>query len=81
VSLHRLRGSREQGNKGTLVAVRNLFITRLPAETFLKSNQTEFKHIYDTFIREAIANPHISFKLINDDERYWIYIRQIYRTD
>jgi DNA mismatch repair protein MutL len=61
-------GSGEQGNKGTLVAVRNLFYNTPARRNFLKSNQTEFKHIYDTFIREAIANPHISFKLINEDE-------------
>jgi DNA mismatch repair protein MutL len=61
-------GSGEQGNKGTLVAVRNLFYNTPARRNFLKSNQTEFKHIYDTFIRQAIANPRISFKLINDDE-------------
>ncbi len=61
-------GSGKQGNKGTLVAVRNLFYNTPARRNFLKSNQTEFKHIYDTFIRLAIANPQISFKLTNEDE-------------
>lgn len=61
-------GPGENGNIGTSVAVRNLFYNTPARRNFLKTNQTEFKHIYDTFIRLAIANPLISFKLINEDE-------------
>ena len=62
-------GPRKQGNNGTSVSVRNLFFNTPARRNFLKSNQTEFKHIYDTFLRQAIANPAVSFRLINDDEQ------------
>lgn len=61
-------GPRKQGSWGTSVAVRNLFYNTPARRNFLKSNQTEFKHIYDTFIRQAIANPEVSFKFMNDEE-------------
>jgi DNA mismatch repair protein MutL len=61
-------GPGNEGNKGTSVSVRNLFYNTPARRNFLKSNQTEFKHIYETFVRLAIANPSISFKLTNEDE-------------
>ncbi len=62
-------GPGKRGSRGTSVSVRNLFYNTPARRNFLKSNQTEFKHIYNTFIRQAIANPSISFVLINDDEQ------------
>jgi DNA mismatch repair protein MutL len=61
-------GPRKQGNRGTSISVRNLFYNTPARRNFLKSNQTEFKHIYDTFVRLAIANPSVSFRLVNDEE-------------
>lgn len=61
-------GPRKQGSSGTSVSVRNLFYNTPARRNFLKSNQTEFKHIYDTFIRQAIANPGVSFRMANDEE-------------
>lgn len=61
-------GPGTQGNKGTSVSVRNLYYNTPARRSFLKSNQTEFKHIYDTFIRQAIANPAVSFRMVNDEE-------------
>ncbi len=60
--------SKVQGEKGTGISVKNLFYNTPARRNFLKSNQTEFRHIYDTFVRLAIANPGISFVLINEDE-------------
>ena len=60
--------SRVQAEKGTSIAVRNLFYNTPARRNFLKTNQTEFKHIYDTFVRLAIANPEIAFTFINEDE-------------
>jgi len=60
--------SKVQAEKGTSVTVKNLFYNTPARRNFLKSNQTEFKHIYDTFLRQAIANYNISFVLINDGE-------------
>jgi DNA mismatch repair protein MutL len=54
--------------KGTSVSVKNLFYNTPARRNFLKTNQTEFKHIYDTFVRQAIAYPEINFSFINEDE-------------
>ncbi len=55
--------------KGTSIAVRNLFYNTPGRRNFLKSNTTEFKHIYETFIKLAISNPHISFIFFNSEEK------------
>jgi len=60
--------SKIQSEKGTSITVKNLFFNTPARRNFLKSNQTEFKHIYETFIRQAIANPAISFAFINEGE-------------
>lgn len=52
---------------GSNLSVKNLFYNTPARRNFLKSNQTEFKHIYDTFIKLAISNPEISFIFINND--------------
>ncbi|MCB0723114.1 MAG: DNA mismatch repair endonuclease MutL [Ignavibacteriae bacterium] len=54
---------------GTSIAVKNLFYNTPGRRNFLKSNQTEFKHIYETFVRLAISHPEISFSFWNNDER------------
>jgi DNA mismatch repair protein MutL len=61
-------GQGVEGRSGTSVTVRNLFYNTPARRNFLKSNQTEFKHIYETFLRLGIANPSVSFRLINEDE-------------
>jgi DNA mismatch repair protein MutL len=52
---------------GSNVSVKNLFYNTPARRNFLKSNQTEFRHIYDTFIRMAISHPEIAFTFINND--------------
>ncbi|HEY3250960.1 MAG TPA: DNA mismatch repair endonuclease MutL [Ignavibacteria bacterium] len=69
--------SKIQCEKGTSVSVKNLFYNTPARRNFLKSDQTEFKHIYDTFIREAIANYDVSFVLINGD----VEVLNLYKTD
>lgn len=54
---------------GTSISVKNLFYNTPGRRNFLKSNQTEFKHIYETFIKLAISHPGISFSFWNNDER------------
>lgn len=56
---------------GTNVSVKNLFYNTPARRNFLKSNQTEFKHIYDTFIRMAISHPEIAFIFINNDSEVY----------
>jgi len=53
---------------GTSIAVKNLFYNTPGRRNFLKSDNTEFRHIYETFIKIAISNPDISFKFSNDDK-------------
>jgi DNA mismatch repair protein MutL len=60
--------SKIHSDKGTSVTIRNLFYNTPARRNFLKSNQTEFKHIHDTFIRLAISNYNKSFIFINEDE-------------
>jgi len=53
--------------KGTSINAKNLFYNIPARRNFLKSNNLELKYIIDEFIRCAIANPEISFSLINED--------------
>lgn len=54
--------------KGTSITVKNLFYNTPARRNFLKTNQTEFRHIYETFVKLAISNPGIGFIFINNDE-------------
>ena len=60
--------TRIQMEKGTSITVKNLFFNTPARRNFLKSEQTEFKHIYDTFIRLAISYPSVSLSFVNNDE-------------
>lgn len=60
--------SKIASEKGTSITVKNLFYNTPGRRNFLKSNQTEFRHIHDTFVRLAISHSHISFRLINNDD-------------
>ena len=53
---------------GTTVIVRNLFFNTPARRNFLKGNPTEFRHIYHTVSRYAIAFPDIRFMLQSGDE-------------
>lgn len=55
-------------DKGTSIAVKNLFFNTPARRNFLKSDQTEFKHIYDTFVRMAISHPEVKFVFYNNTE-------------
>jgi DNA mismatch repair protein MutL len=53
---------------GTSISVKNIFYNTPGRRNFLKSNQTEFRHIYDTFVRLAVSNPAIEFRFYNNEE-------------
>jgi len=53
--------------RGTDVAVRNLFFNVPARRKFLRSAQTEFAHIRQAFLLEALANVGIEFVLRADD--------------
>ncbi|HCA42759.1 MAG TPA: DNA mismatch repair endonuclease MutL [Bacteroidetes bacterium] len=61
--------SKTSCEKGTSIAVKNLFYNTPGRRNFLKSNHTEFKHIYETFIKIAVSKPEISFTFYNNDEK------------
>lgn len=53
--------------EGTTIIAENLF-SQIPArKKFLKSNQTELRHIVDVFNHFAIAYPHIHFSLYHNN--------------
>ncbi len=60
-----------QANKGTSIAVKQLFYNVPARRKFLKTDSVEYKHILEEFKRVALANPGVRFTLIhNDNEVY-----------
>jgi DNA mismatch repair protein MutL len=57
--------------KGTSIAVKNLFYNIPARRNFLKSNPVEMRHIVEEFQRIALAHPGLSFSLIHGDERLY----------
>lgn len=53
---------------GTTILVRNLFFNTPVRKKFLKSPQTEGGYISDLMEHMALANPHISFKYVNNGQ-------------
>ncbi|MGQ9806389.1 MAG: DNA mismatch repair endonuclease MutL [Chlorobiales bacterium] len=60
--------SKTNAPDGTSIAVRNLFYNIPARRKFLKSDSTEFKHIYDTILSQSLAHPEIKWKFISDGE-------------
>jgi DNA mismatch repair protein MutL len=53
-------------NDGTTIQVKNLFFNVPARRKFLKTNNTELKHILHEFQRTALPNPDISFRLFHN---------------
>ncbi len=53
---------------GTTISVKNLFYNTPARRQFLKSNNTEFKHIYDTIQRLVLSKPEIAVEFVSDDD-------------
>ncbi len=53
--------------KGTSIAVKNLFYNVPARRNFLKSNPVELRHILDEFQRVALAHPEIDFSFYQND--------------
>ncbi len=60
--------SRTAHGTGTTILVKNLFYNTPGRRNFMKANPTEFRHIYQTVSRYAIAFPEIEFTLQSGDE-------------
>lgn len=55
-------------SRGTTITVKNLFFNTPARLQFLKSNNTEFKHIYDTVQRIALSFPEIAIDFVSDED-------------
>ncbi len=55
--------------KGSSIAMKNLFFNVPARRNFLKSNASELKHIVDEFIRVAMAFPEIFFSLSSNGQQ------------
>lgn len=53
-------------NKGTSIAMKNLFFNIPARRKFLKADSVEFRHILDEFHRVVLAHPDIHFYLYNN---------------
>ncbi len=60
--------SKSGDQPGTTISVRNLFFNTPARRNFLKSNNTEFKHIYDVVQRVALSHPEIAIQFTSDGE-------------
>jgi DNA mismatch repair protein MutL len=56
------------GAPGTMVEARSLFYNIPARRKFLRSEQTEFAHVEQQFRLHAVANPHVAFTLVRDNE-------------
>ncbi|HRN79634.1 MAG TPA: DNA mismatch repair endonuclease MutL [Ferruginibacter sp.] len=54
--------------RGTSVAMKNLFFNVPARRNFLKSNASELKHIMEEFIRVAMAFPEVFFSLVSNGQ-------------
>ena len=57
-----------QGEQGTTISVRNLFYNVPARRKFLKSNATEYQHIFEIVKSFALAYPEIEWRMYSDDE-------------
>tara|TARA_B100000003_G_scaffold179178_1_gene169653 strand:- start:1611 stop:3407 length:1797 start_codon:yes stop_codon:yes gene_type:complete len=56
---------------GTKISVKNIFFNIPARRNFLKSNNVEFRHIVNEFIRVCLAHPEVNFVFYNDDEEIY----------
>lgn len=57
--------------KGTTFRVRNLFFNVPARRNFLKSDNVEFSHILDEFLRIVLATPDVAFTLYHNDKQIY----------
>ena len=54
-------------NSGTMIEVKNLFFNTPARKKFLKTNQVELRHIINVVTHYALINPHVSIKLVHNN--------------
>ncbi len=70
-SITKEKGSFQQG---TSISIKNLFYNTPARRNFLKSNQTELKHILETFKKISLSHPEVALKFYNDDDLIYDFI-------
>ncbi len=65
--------TRSASDAGTAVSVRNLFYNVPARRKFLKTNATEFRHIFETVKAQALAYPEIQWQMYNDDQELFAF--------
>lgn len=60
--------TKDSCERGTSITVRNLFYNTPGRRNFLKSNNTEFKHVFDVVQRLAIAHSEFRITFVSDDD-------------
>ncbi len=55
-------------DSGTTVSVRNLFYNVPARRKFLKTNATEFRHIFESVKAQVLAYPEIQWQMFNDEQ-------------
>lgn len=72
-----IHGSDIKSNKstvsesGTKISVKNLFFNIPARRNFLKSNNVEYRHIINEFIRVSLAHPEIKFIFMNENSEIY----------
>ncbi|KAB2879064.1 DNA mismatch repair endonuclease MutL [bacterium] len=61
--------TKEASLQGTTITVKNLFYNVPARRNFLKTNNTEFRHITSVIKKFAMAYPGVEFTLIHEDEK------------
>lgn len=54
--------------QGTILSVMNLFFNVPARRKFLKTNETEFRHILSEYERIALVNPNVAFSVYHSDQ-------------
>ncbi len=62
------RVTKEAREPGTTISVHNLFHNVPARRKFLKSNTTEFRHVYETVQRMALSHSHVAIDFVSDGE-------------
>ena len=61
---------------GTSITIKNLFYNIPARRNFLKSIPVETKHIVEEFLRQAMANPSVSFSFFNNQQEVYKFPSQ-----
>ena len=67
--------SEVQGEPGTAITVRNLFYNVPARRKFLKTNATEYLHVFEIVKSFVLAYPEIEWRMISDDDELF-YVKK-----